>query len=148
MSVPDPFTAVALAERWIFQQLSQDEVILGLVGDRVYAGLAPEGSSYPLVVYQFYTGQDTTAPGFRRVLSQVRYLVRCADRVGSIAALDQIAARCDALLHGQTYQWESGALQLGAQRERVMSTPAQIAGMQTREIVQEYLIVVEEAGSR
>jgi hypothetical protein len=148
MMPADPITAVALVERWIYLQLTQDSAIIGQVADRIYAGLAPESSTYPLVVYQYYSGQETVAPGFRRVLSQVRYLVRCADRTGSIAALDVLAARVDVLLHGQTYQWDGGALQLGCQRERVMSMPGQVAGVQTREIVQEYLLVVEEAGSR
>lgn len=141
---PTPLTASGLAESWIEGALSGDDALSALVGERIYAGVAPQGATYPLVTFASLGGADTTAPGFRRILTQFRYALHCADRVGSIAALDAVAARVDALLHGKTAQWASGAFALGCQRERQMVLASQEAGVPTREIVLIYLLVIQE----
>lgn len=147
MTVQTPLTATGLAEQWLYQTLNADSALQALVGTQIYAGEAPQGATYPLVTFASLGGPDTTAPGFRRVLTQLRYAVHVADRVGSIALIDQISARVDALLHGKTYQWPNGGgYQLGCQRERQMVMSAAVAGVATRELVSTYLLVLQEAG--
>lgn len=138
--------APSLAEAWLYGTLSADPALAALVGDRIYAG-ETEDTSYPLIVFSALGGLDTTAPGFRRVLSTLRYGVHCADRVGSILRLDAMAARVDALLHGQTYQWTSGARLLSCLREQQIVLSGAVAGVQTREIVQTYVLQVQEAAA-
>lgn len=145
MSMPAVLSATGIAEAWIYQQLANDSTLRGLVGSQVYAGVAPEGATYPLIVLQSLGGVDTTAMHFSRVLSQFRYAVHCADRVGSIFNLDALAARVDALLHGGENVPVNGGYMLACQRERQMALANQVAGVQTREITSTYLLVVQEA---
>ena len=145
--IAEPITAVSLAEAWIFERLSTDGPLSDLLGSRIYAGIAPEGTPYPLLTYQGISGVDTTAPGMRRVLTEMTYDIHMATREGSIAALDPIAARVDALLHGQqAYLFASGAYTVACQRTAVVPTWGQVAGVQTRELVATYEILVQEAG--
>lgn len=142
----DAVSASGLVEQWIYGVLSTDSTLAGLVSTQIYAGVAPEGATYPLITYQSLGGVDTTAPGFMRVLTQFRYAVHCADRVGSILGLDAIAARVDTLLHGQTHAFSSGAFTVATQRERQMVMADQVAGVPTRDIVSIYLLIMQEAG--
>ncbi len=139
--------ASSLAEAFIYGTLAADALLALLVGPRIYAGIAPEAETtiYPLITFTSVGGVDMTAPGFRRVMTTVRYAVHCADRVGSLLALDAVAARVDALLQGQTYQWSNGARLLACTREQDMVLAGAIAGVQTRDIVQTYMLQVQEA---
>lgn len=145
--MPDPITPPGLVAQWMYSTLAADSALQALVGTRIYGGIAPEGSTYPLITFNSVSGVDTTALGFHRVLTQARYDVHMADRVGSILGLDRIAGRVDALLHGKTYQWAEGALMLGALREDIIERPGAIAGVQTRELIATYLVVVREASA-
>jgi hypothetical protein len=142
----DALTASGLSEQWIWTVLSNDATLAGLVGTQIYPGVAPEGATYPMVTYQSLGGVDTTAPGFHRVITQVRYAIHCADRVDSIMGLDAIAARVDALLHGQTYPFSGGAFMVAAQRERQIVMSDQVAGVLIKDLVSTYLIVIQELG--
>jgi hypothetical protein len=98
-----------------------------------------------MVVFSSMGGVDTTAMAFSRVLSQFRYGVHCADRVGSVLSLDAIAARVDVLLHGQKNVPVNGGYMLASQRERQITLRDVVAGVQTRELVNTYLLIVQEA---
>lgn len=146
-TTPAPLTSVAIAETWLFARLTTDPPLAALVGTRLFAGIAPEGTDYPLLTYQGATGADTTAPGMRRIITQMTYDVHMAVREASIAALDAIAARVDALLHGQqAYQFPSGAYTVACYRTALVPLAGQVAGVQTRELIASYTIIVQEAG--
>ena len=145
MTLPAVQTPSGLAEAWIYQQLANDATLRGLIGSQLYAGVAPEGATYPMVVVQYLSALDTTAMDNSRVLTNLRYAVHCADRVGSILGLDAIAARVDALLHGQrNFAFTSGARMLNCQRERPIVLFNQVAGVPTREVTNVYALVVQE----
>ncbi len=137
--------ASSLAEAFIYGTLAADALLALLVGDRIFAGVADEGTPYPLVTFQGVGGVDTTAPGFRRVMTTLRYAVHCADRVGSIAGLDAVAARVDALLQGGTYTWSNGSRLLACTREQTIVLGGAIAGVQTRDMVLTFMLQVQEA---
>jgi hypothetical protein len=142
---PSVVSAVALAESWIYWVLSNDATLAGLVGTQIYTGVAPEGATYPLLVVQYLSALDTVAMDNERVLTNIRYGVHCADRVGSILHLDAIAARVDQVLHGQSnYTFPTGAYMLNCQREQPISTFGEVAGVQTRELVNIYALVIQE----
>jgi hypothetical protein len=147
VSVATPQSAVGLAEAWLYSRLGQDSQLQALVGSRVYAGVAPEGADYPLITYQGASGQDLTTPGYHRVFTTFEYDVHCADRVGSIVGLDAVAARVDALLHGQeAYHFESGAYEVSCRRLRIVPLSGQVAGVATRELILSYELIIQEAG--
>lgn len=145
MSMPAVQSATGIAEAWIYQQLANDSTLRGLVGSQVYASEAPEAATYPLVVFSSMGGLDTTAMAFSRVLSQLRYGVHCADRVGSLWGIDGIAARVDFLLHGYKNVPVNGGYMLASQRERQIVLRGAVAGVQTRELVNVYYLVIQEA---
>ena len=142
-------TAVLDAEAWLYSTLSNDSVLAGLLGlpttGGIYSTQAPEGASYPLVVYQLTQSTDANAPGFVRVLTEMVYAIHCADRVNSLANLDAIASRVDVLVHGQTVSLPGGALQLGSTRLRQHVLAGAVAGVPTRDLVSTYSIVIREA---
>jgi hypothetical protein len=155
VTVATPQSAVGLAEAWIYARLSGDSQLASLGNSpllqngvlRVYAGVAPEGAAYPLITYQGISGQDLTTPGYHRVFTTFEYDVHCADRVGSIVGLDAIAARVDALLHGQeAYPFDSGAYEVSCRRLRIVPLSGQVAGVATRELILSFEIIVQEAG--
>ena len=111
-------TAVGLAEQFLYQQLSTDAALAALVGTNIFARVIPEGVAYPAVVYQLYSSVDGIGSGFSYYLTTSMYVVRAADRVGSIAGLDAIMYRIRQLLHGQASIILAGGAMLACQRER------------------------------
>ena len=92
---------MAVAE-WLYARLTADATLGGLVGTRVYADLAPESAAFPMVVFQFQTGEDVDAAGGIRVLANTEWLIRGIDmtpsyrgawRRGWIACCTRPAAR-------------------------------------------------------
>ena len=42
---------VARALEWIYTTLSTDTTVANLIDDRIYDGVAPQGSAYPLIIF-------------------------------------------------------------------------------------------------
>lgn len=71
-----------------------------LAGGRIYQGIAPQGTSFPYVVYQFQGGADLDTQRVARVWADLVYLVKAVTTGSSFAAIRAIADAIDARLHG------------------------------------------------
>lgn len=110
---------VTTVDTWIYGTLSVDAGLLALVSTRIYLDVAPEGASFPFVVFQLQTPErDLVTLGARRVWSTGMWLVRGVDKATSFTTLKSIEARIDALLHGV-----SGSVTGGTVYESVREMP-------------------------
>lgn len=139
----DALSAPGLAEQWLQQVLGADSQLAALVGPRIYTRRVPQGGTYPAVVYAQLAGVDTTALGMIRALTRTRYAVKAVDQTASIVTLDAIARRVDQLLQGGVAQLANG-LQLGCIRLSILALDGAEQGIEYRQIVQTYEIVVKE----
>lgn len=89
-------------ERWLHQILSGDGTVAGIVGTRIYAGIAPASATFPYIVYlPLSPGEDVRGTGTTRIWAAPLYLVKAVTQGGSVAALQTLCDRIDTLLHGQ-----------------------------------------------
>ena len=139
----DALSAPGIAEQWLAQQLSSDSQLAGLVGARIYSTIAPQGTSYPLVIYAALAGVDETALGMIRALTRLRYAVKAVHTAANLATLDAIARRIDQILQGNTASL-AGGLVLGCLRLTIVTLGHAEQGVQYRQIIQTYEIVVKE----
>jgi hypothetical protein len=94
---------LARVDRWIYQVLTADAQLAGLVGTRIYADLAPQGVTGEVVIFAFLGGADK----FQTLNSDSRstnaiYLVRAIAQSSSYDAVRSAADRIDALLQVPT----------------------------------------------
>lgn len=115
-----------LASQWLQSRLTADAQLQTLVGERIYLWRAPEGSAYPVVVYQPMTAVDTLGNGAQRVLVSARYMVK-AIAAGSYSVAKSIADRIDAILTQQQGA-VTGAYVAGCHRTNPLETPPDVVG--------------------
>lgn len=108
---------VARALLWIYATLAADPDLDALVDGRIYDGVAPEGASFPYVIFNYQGGSDTVVVGAARVLNQSVYQIKAVTQSQSYASGAEIADRIDTLLQAQSGQADDG-LVLGANREQ------------------------------
>lgn len=94
---------IARIERWLYQILSGDGTVAGIVGTRIFSGVIPQTiSTWPCIVYlPLSPGEDVRGPGATRIWAAPLYLVKAVTQGGSVAALQTLVDRIDTLLHGQ-----------------------------------------------
>jgi hypothetical protein len=120
----------ASAEEFIFDTLTGDTTLTGLIGGRVFNTQAVQGAAYPLVVYQWMSGQDYAAVGAERIWTNLLYLVKAI--ADNALYPDAIAARIDALLHRASGNVTNGVV-WSCTREQVIRLPDAVAGSQFRQ---------------
>jgi len=64
------------AVRWVITTLKADPTLIGLVGARVYANIAPEGTQYPVIIVAKMAGVPEKAMGDYLVLWDELILVK------------------------------------------------------------------------
>lgn len=72
----------------------------GIVGDRIYEGAAPAGSTYPAIVFSLLASSDQSAQGDVRVFAKPLYFVKVITQQESFAAASQAYALVDELIQG------------------------------------------------
>lgn len=87
---------------WIRATLTSDPTLAGLVGQRVYEGVAPQGAAYPYVVFAILPNLESDIRGLSasRLGTNHEFICRAVGKDTSFVALQPIAERIDALLHG------------------------------------------------
>lgn len=120
-----------LAVRWVYGKLAGDATLTGLLGasGRVYRGLGP-GEGYPYIVVGIQSvgereGAVRSGPNTHSATPlQIRTSVWDTDNFDRI---EQIAARIDVLLDGQTHQAVTGGEMIvctrGTDQERLPADP-------------------------
>lgn len=86
------------AAGYVWSRLAGDATLAGIVGDRIYAEVAPEDAVYPLVVFNLIAARDTTATGAHRTLVRFLLQVEAIAEGRSFAGLRAAADRIDARL--------------------------------------------------
>ncbi len=98
-------------ERHLVTRLKADPAVAALVGTRVFVGLAPGGTAFPLVLLNLNTGRvRSVAGGGGRTHSTVTYAVQAVVQEGSYADADAVLQAVDAVLTADTF---GGTVTLG-----------------------------------
>lgn len=117
-----------VADRWIYGLLSVDATLAGLVGTRIYRGMAPLGATMPCVVFLFMPGgTDVRGTGTYNVMVSGRWVIKAIDRDQATTTANSIADRIDTLLHGQSGAVSGGSV-LGCVRDEPVSYIEQVDG--------------------
>jgi hypothetical protein len=103
-------TAIAtpVVEAWMYGKLSGDTTLMALAPGGVFNRLAPEGATYPFVVFSFMAGTLKLVVGASKLWEQLDYEVVGIDKMQNYAGLVPIANRIDALLHAAPTQAITG----------------------------------------
>jgi hypothetical protein len=134
---------IVSADTWIYGILSADATLAALIGGvgsaRVYRGMAPEGVTFPVVVY-FYMpgGQDVRGVGTVNIMVNGFWVIKAIDRHRDPANAATIADRVHALLHGQA----SGSV-LACVREEPVSYVEFLDGALYQHIGGAYRLIVQ-----
>jgi hypothetical protein len=88
-----------VTDAWLYTTLTEDGTLAALVGDRVYADLAPGDAAHPLVVFALQSSVDLLAVGAVRVWAEQVYQVQAIGEGSAYAALAAVADQVDTLLH-------------------------------------------------
>jgi len=86
-------------DEWITSVLTADTALTDEVGDRIYAGQAPEQAAFPFVLFNQQSAIDVLGVGAVRIFLNATYLVRVVGDTESYVSLRPAADRIDALLH-------------------------------------------------
>lgn len=108
------------AEEWLYQTLSGDATLAGLVSG-VYAYQIPQDASLPAVLYSYNRGQDVQGVGTARVMASLVYQVKAVVQGESLAPALPIARRIDALLQGAVNITVADGQVLACVRESIVS---------------------------
>jgi hypothetical protein len=86
-------------EQWIYQTLSADPTITGVVGSRIYADVAPQGATFPLVLFAHIGNVDVVRAWNNGRMAKNIFLVRVVGTGNSVTgSLKTVADRFDPLL--------------------------------------------------
>lgn len=124
-------------------RLRADTELVELVGGRIYSGIAPESTTYPLVVVHGWTDPEDTRSQGGRVLTVVPLVVRGATTGpesqggGSLADLVAIHDRIDAALDGT----DSGRVE-ACERVGELSSERAEKGLVVRNLGSRFRLVV------
>lgn len=138
------------AEAWLYGLLTGDTALAALVDSRVYSGAAPQGATLPCVIINHQSGRDVLGVGTVRVMSRLAYLVKAVGRCQSYLALEPIADRIDAVLHGASGAVAgiegAGAELLACTRTMTVAYAEMDEGVQYRHLGGLYQIVATNRG--
>lgn len=90
---------LARVEQWMYSTLVADATVTSIVDARVYADEAPQGATFPLVLFAHIGNVDVLRSGSNGRMAKVIYLVRAVGKGSSTSGdLMTVADRFDPLL--------------------------------------------------
>lgn len=92
--------ALTALDRWLYQVLSGDATLSGLVGGRIYNTLAPQDAAMPFVVFNVQASGDTYTLGPTALGVDTVYQVKCIAPSRGVA--EPVLLRLDELLSAQS----------------------------------------------
>lgn len=90
---------ILAADRWLYDVLSSDATLQGLINERVFMDVAPEASDYPFVSLQFIYGSPVTNMSVDIVMFDEVWLVQAVGKGNDYTILEPITNRISAVLH-------------------------------------------------
>lgn len=111
---------IVLVDEWIASVMAADTALQALVSGRVYSYVAPQGTAFPLVVYNHQGSSDLIVVGGYRVINSGLYQIKAITEAGGMATAKPIADRIDVLFHRATGAVVGGLI-LGCVREQPLA---------------------------
>lgn len=90
---------IVYADQWLFAKLSGDATLTSLVGNRIKSYLAPAGTAFPYILYNWQGGTDVMVVGSYRVFNTGLYQVKAVGQGDSMSNIWPVAHRIDEVLH-------------------------------------------------
>lgn len=85
--------------KWIFETLSADATITGVVGQNIFAEEAPQDATFPMVVFAHIGNVDTLRVGHSGYVNKAIWLVRVVAQGSSVDGnVNTVAERFNPLL--------------------------------------------------
>lgn len=110
----------AVTDTFLYQTLTSDATISGIIGTRCYADFAPQGSALPAIIFQLQATTDLNGVGSQRVMVNNLYVVKAVMETASYGGnLATLAQRIDTLLHRQQLRIGANSGYVWCRRERV-----------------------------
>lgn len=124
---------LSLCAKWIYETLSADATITGIVSTRIYRDVAPQGAAFPCIVLQLQSpGNDLNGVGGVRVFNTSQWTVKAINAGGEYSGnLSILATRIDTLLHDKHATVDSDG-QVWCVRVRPFQMPEIDNGVQYR----------------
>jgi len=113
---------VLLVDRWLYELLTSDSTLVGLVGGRVYGYLGEQDGALPYVLYSYQGGHDVRGNGPTRFMVSLLYQVKVVGVGASFQPLREIADRLDRILQGASGTVSGGRV-LVCVREQPINFP-------------------------
>lgn len=111
---------VPRAEKWLYGKLSGDATLSTAVGGRIYGYLAPQGTAYPLVLFNLQGSRDVQGPGTNRTQTELLYQVKVISKGPHDASARTALDRIDILI-GQAVHDRCDGYLFSARREQTIS---------------------------
>jgi hypothetical protein len=108
---------ISRTEKWIFGKLSGDSALNTAVGGRIFGYIAPQGTGYPLVLFNLQAGRDIQGPGTSRIQSELLYQVKVISKGPADANTRTALDRIDELIGKAVHNLSDGFL-FSARREQ------------------------------
>lgn len=88
---------VTRLDEWMYGLFSGSGVVNSLVGGRIYGDMAPQGATFPLVLFSFLGGADKVITFSARFTNAI-YLVRAVGKGSSYESIETLADAIDVLM--------------------------------------------------
>lgn len=108
------------AKAWLYSQLHGDAELVDAAPGSVHFWIAPEGTVFPYLTFQFMGGSDLVTINGTRVWANTLWLVKATVKAGAASALAAILDRVDAVLD-RTFGTIGAARVYWSQREGLFS---------------------------
>ncbi len=84
---------------WIYGLLSNDAVLMPIIGKRVFIDIAPEGTNYPLIVMRQIDSIPITNAYADILMEGERWQIKAIDKATKYGRVNQIVQRVEELMH-------------------------------------------------
>lgn len=135
---------ITVAERWIYSVLAADGALTAAAPGGIHSELAPAGTAYPFVVFQWMGADDVYGTGATRIMVRPLYLVKAVGTGTSKIALETAARRVDALLHQKSNITLATGEVLASHREAPFSLATLENGIQYRHLGGLYRLYIQQ----
>jgi hypothetical protein len=125
---------VEIIEPWLYETLSSDSELAGLVEDRISGTLSPVLLGTPYVTFLLQSPLDIVGVGGTRISTDNLYIVKGVAQTSTWDDLIPIARRIDILLHRAGLVMTEASGSLSCTRERTFQQAEEAGDLQYRHL--------------